>query len=76
MLKFKTKAIFVLCFAKFTTVNSQTLHCDPLDNVSYHKQLAECIKCETCPLGYGKVTLEVSYFHLSNVRYIISQVVS
>ncbi|CAC5421510.1 unnamed protein product [Mytilus coruscus] len=60
MLKIKTNAIFVLCFTKFTTVKSQTLHCDPLDNFSYHKQLAECIKCEKCPVGYGKVTLEES----------------
>ncbi|XP_052076475.1 uncharacterized protein LOC127714456 [Mytilus californianus] len=50
----------VLCLTKFTTITSMTLLCDPLDNVSYHKQLDECIQCEKCPAGYGKITLEES----------------
>ncbi|XP_071125865.1 uncharacterized protein [Mytilus edulis] len=52
--------VCVLCFTSLTTVTSMTLRCDPLDNVSYHKQLNECIPCEKCPVGFGKITLEES----------------
>ncbi|VDI47967.1 Hypothetical predicted protein, partial [Mytilus galloprovincialis] len=52
--------VCVVCFTSFTTVTSMPLRCDPLDNVSYHKQLNECIQCEKCPVGFGKITLEES----------------
>jgi hypothetical protein len=37
--------------------------CDPLNNVYYHKQLRECLQCEKCPVGMGKITLEVRSYN-------------
>ena len=39
---------------------ARALKCEPLDNVYYHKQLGECLPCETCPVGMGKITLAES----------------
>ena len=42
---------------------ARALKCEPLDNVYYHKQLGECLPCETCPVGMGKITLAVRCFN-------------
>jgi hypothetical protein len=55
--------LYLLYSSTYLDIFTHALKCEPLNNVYYHKQLRECLQCEKCPVGMGKITLEVRSYN-------------